>query len=149
MLKRSFKRNPFVTTNPVLKPTVEVAVAKAGDEAAARYFHITSVFFGANLRAVRVEGRRVTEGQWFKVDGGKVTDVGEEGDFLLETVTPEWVYFRHKNGETVKRPSNLRRQETPPPPPSPAASASADVSAPASPTSSGPAAASSPSPASP
>jgi len=127
--RKASVRNPFDPgKNPILRPKVEVALAPPGSEQQAKYFHITSVFFGANLRAVRVEGRRIAEGQWFSVSDGKVTSVGEDGDFQLEAVTPAFLTFRHKNGESVRRPTDLRRQETPPPAPSPSASPSPDSS---------------------
>lgn len=70
---------------------------------------ISGVMFGEHVRAVRIGGKRVHEGEWFDIVGGRVS-VGDGGEFQVLTITPTRIVFADRSGGRVDRDTSLRRQ---------------------------------------
>jgi len=76
---------------------------------------ITGVFVGQRVRAIRIDGMRIEEGEWFTQNPPsgrtvKRAGLGEKADFRLDKVTARSIILMHRSGEIVERDTRLRRQ---------------------------------------
>lgn len=132
------QRDPFVPPaiiQAAVAPKVIVKTKEPKKRAAssiqrAKGFAISGVFFGERLRAVRIGGRRILEGDWFDESEGRVT-ISDAGAFQVMTVTPARIVFQNRAGDRLERDTQLRRQpklEPLPPEPEPVESLAAPSS---------------------